>query len=114
MTTNADQTPKIESSALHSTAAKQRWTPGLRVVLVNSLLFVLLCVPGFLPLYRCRWLESYFLVIGFPTTLAILISPDTVHGHPHAFVMAYIVNIVVVSYLLGQSGSWLIGLWRNR
>lgn len=75
---------------------------ALTAVLVNSLLMVIAFTPVCLVLYRCIALQWYFHIIGFPTSLAISISPDSVRSYPHVFMVAYIVNIVAVSYIFGH------------
>ncbi|MEN6458911.1 MAG: hypothetical protein ABFC63_08265 [Thermoguttaceae bacterium] len=54
--------------------------------------------------------DSYFLVFGAPTTLLLWGCPDRVRANLHGFQAIYIVNFVIVSYLLG----WLVecvGKW---
>ena len=120
MSKNPDETPEVEVPLPQREETKPRWNLGLRIALLNA--FLVLVFPPYckpLPLFygldavgAC--LAPYLLLLGLPTTLAILISPNLVREYPHAFLATYIVNMVVVSYLLGRCAAWRIEMVRKR
>jgi hypothetical protein len=83
---------------------------GLPLVVVGAFLMVLSVSkegPSEFAAFNAL-VGGYLSVLGFPTTLLVYFCPNVVHENPTAFILAYVVNFVVVSYLLGEFVSWIL------
>jgi len=104
MDENPYQTPTGEPSV--SVASSGAGCRGVRlsVFFLNCFLLVLFpptCCPcGFGPIGFI--IQPYVILLGCPTILLGFIAPDVVETHRAAFFTAYIINFVVVSYLIGE------------
>ncbi len=112
MVENPYESPKSELASGGKTAARRAKSFGLSILAINSFLVFLApptCCPcglgpiGFL-------IQPYLLLLGFPTILIGLISPEAVRGNPAPFLIAYIINMAFVSYLLGHFASKILAL----
>jgi hypothetical protein len=96
----------------HSEPAASTTTPSppssrrirLSVFFANCLLLVLfppICCPcGFGPIGFL--VMPYMMLLGFPTIVFGFLAPDVIVTNRAGFFAAYIVNYVVVSYLIGE------------
>jgi hypothetical protein len=113
MVENPYETPHAEPSA--SVVGKSQPAGNRRIRLsvffANCLLLVLFpptCCPcglgpiGFLAL-------PYMLLLGCPTILFGFLAREAIETHREVFFAAYIVNYVVMSYLVGEFAGWLFG-----
>jgi hypothetical protein len=112
MAENPYQSPATKPTAGRRKPAKSRWSLGVRVLVVNSLLLFLVAPIG----CPC-WLgpigfiiQAYLLLLGIPV---ILFAP-AFGDHQDIFLVAYIVNVAVVSYLMGYAFSFFVPAWRKR
>ena len=112
---NPYESPKVEQSPPQRTRKKRRRSIGLQILLVNSVLVLLFpptCCPcGFGPIGFL--VQPYLVLLGFPTILVGFIVPNAVSEHPGLFLVAYLVNMVVVSYLMGRLVSLFFGSSRQ-
>lgn len=107
---NGSELPLIQSSSSQKT---QKWFPnlGLPLVIVNAFLLVPYCGIKGCPFEFAAFnilAGGYLLILGFPTTLVLYLCPDVIRENSMAFIPAYVVNFVIISYFLGQFVSWTL------
>ncbi len=104
MIENPYESPHAEPSASAVPSPAGSRSVRLSVFFVNCFLLVLFpptCCPcGFGPLGFI--IQPYLMLLGFPTVLLGFLAPDAINANRAAFFAAYIVNYVVVSYLIGE------------
>lgn len=103
MDDNPYETPQAPLTSLVAPPPRRRnW--GLHFVLVNAVLLLLFppigcpCCYGALAYV----ILPYWMALGFPTILAGWIAPEATRAAPGAFLAAFIVNVVLVSYFVGR------------
>lgn len=104
MATNPYESPSVSESAPAPLASAGGRRVRLSVFFVNCFLLLLFpptCCPcGFGPIGFL--VQPYVILLGFPTILVGFVAPGTIQSHPVAFISAYIVNAVTVSYVMGE------------
>jgi CDP-diglyceride synthetase len=110
MVENPYEPSRVASSpttALSSGSRKIRMT----VFFANCFLFLLfppICCPcGLGPIGFI--LQPYLLLLGVPTVLFGFLAPETVATYRATFLCVYIVNYVIVSYIVGGFAGRLFG-----
>ena len=110
MIENPYESPHAEPSASAVPSPAGSRSVRLSVFFVNCFLLVLFpptCCPcGFGPLGFI--IQPYLMLLGFPTVLLGFLAPDAINANRAAFFAAYIVNYVVVSYLIGELAGRLL------
>jgi len=92
------------------TTTKRSLSFGVVFVIVNAV--VLMCV--IVQKFCGDWAAGYLLVFGFPTSLYLMVSPDIFQQHKTVFLVFFIVNYAIVSYLFGWAFSWAWRTWFSR